>query len=321
MVFYSLLEKLYDITKGSDGIRVEIMPIAGQSLDRVSLVEWTIFGIALVLAFAFGTFMMRLISPPRWARRWPASRRARRGSNSWACRRAACCSPPMSISAIVGGFGGALIAMTSRHVTPLLAYWTASGELVFIAILGGAGGVLGPFLGAPPMSWCASMPRRSFADAWQMILGTVLLLVILFAPGGLWGMGRALIIGERRAMIVLLRATGLRLAFGGVKAADGIDLDVTTRRVPRHHRPERRGQDHLHQHDDRLSDSRKPAPSATTAGRSPARRRAPSSGSASRGPSSCRSSSSNTRSIRTSRWPSPRATASGRPFDRCCARA
>ena len=28
----------------------------------------------------------------------------------------------------------------------------------------------------------------SFADAWQMILGAVLLLVILFAPGGLWGM-------------------------------------------------------------------------------------------------------------------------------------
>ena len=123
------------------------MPIAGQALDRVAY-EWTIFGIALGLAFVLRRAAAAVPRLARWARRWPASRRARRGSNSWACRRAACCSRPMSLSALVGGIGGALIAMTSRHVTPLLAYWTSSGELVFIAILGGAGGVLGPFLGA-----------------------------------------------------------------------------------------------------------------------------------------------------------------------------
>jgi branched-chain amino acid transport system permease protein len=78
--------------------------------------------------------------------------------------------------------------MTTRHVTPLLAYWTTSGELVFIAILGGAGGALGPFLGAAAYELVRVYAAASFADAWQAILGAVLLLVILFAPGGLWGM-------------------------------------------------------------------------------------------------------------------------------------
>ena len=103
------------------------------------------------------------------------------------------------MSAMVGGIGGALIAMTSRHVTPLLAYWTSSGELVFIAILGGAGGVLGPFLGAAAYELVRIYAAASFADAWQMILGAVLLLVILFAPGGLWGMAaRAIGTGRGR---------------------------------------------------------------------------------------------------------------------------
>ena len=64
------------------------------------------------------------------------------------------------------------------------------------------------------------------ADAWQMILGGVLLAVILFAPGGLWGDADQPAEGARRMTQPLLSARGLKLAFGGVKAADGIDLDV-----------------------------------------------------------------------------------------------
>ena len=88
------------------------------------------------------------------------------------------------LSAMMGGAAGALVAMTSRHVTPQLAYWTSSGELVFIAILGGAGSALGPFLGAVAFELVRVYAAAAVADAWQMILGGVLLAVILFAPGG-----------------------------------------------------------------------------------------------------------------------------------------
>ncbi|WP_137123845.1 branched-chain amino acid ABC transporter permease [Roseomonas sp. HF4] len=186
MVFYSLLEKLYHFTKGSDGIRVEVMPIAGQALERVAY-EWTIFGIALGLAVVVGVLLRLYLASPMGEALKGIKTRETRLEFMGVPARGVLLSAYV-ISAVVGGVGGALIAMTSRHVTPLLSYWTASGELVFIAILGGAGGVLGPFLGAAAYELIRVYAAASFADAWQMILGASLLLVILFAPGGLWGL-------------------------------------------------------------------------------------------------------------------------------------
>jgi branched-chain amino acid transport system permease protein len=195
MVFYSLLEKLYHITHGTDGIRVEIMPIAGQMLDRVSY-EWTVFGIAMGLAFAVGFIIRLYLASPMGEALAGIKTRETRLEFMGVPARGILLAAYVA-SAMLGGIGGALIAMTSRHVTPLLSYWTASGELVFIAILGGPGGVLGPFLGAATYELVRVYAAASFADAWQMILGAVLLLVILFAPGGLWGLASRLV-GERR---------------------------------------------------------------------------------------------------------------------------
>lgn len=196
MVFYSLIEKLYHITKGSDGIRVEVMPIAGQALDRVAY-EWVIFAIALGLALVLGLLLRLYLASPMGEALAGIKTRETRLEFMGVPARGVLLSAYV-ISAVVGGTGGALIAMTSRHVTPLLAYWTGSGELVFIAILGGAGGVLGPFLGAAAYELVRVYAAASFADAWQLILGAVLLLVIMFAPGGLWGMAARAIGGRGR---------------------------------------------------------------------------------------------------------------------------
>jgi branched-chain amino acid transport system permease protein len=186
MVFYSLLEKLYHITKGTDGIRVEIPSVLGVGLARESY-EWAMFAIALGLAIGFGLFARAyLASPMGQALSAIKTRETRLEFMGVPARRVLLAA--YVLSALMGGCAGAIIAMTTRHVTPLLAYWTTSGELVFIAILGGAGGALGPFLGAVAYELVRIYAAASFADAWQAILGTVLLLVILFAPGGLWGM-------------------------------------------------------------------------------------------------------------------------------------
>ena len=52
------------------------------------------------------------------------------------------------VAGALAGLGGALAALAVGHVDPEMAYWTTSGEFVFIAILGGTGNVLAPFLGA-----------------------------------------------------------------------------------------------------------------------------------------------------------------------------
>ena len=186
MVFYSLLEKLYTITRGTDGIRVNTLSLFGISPERAGY-EWAIFAIALILALGLGAFArLYLASPMGQALAAIKTRETRLEFMGVPARRILLAA--YILSALMGGIGGALIAMTTRHVTPLLAYWTASGELVFIAILGGAGGVLGPFLGAVAYELVRIYAAATVADMWQLILGAVLLLVILFAPGGLWAM-------------------------------------------------------------------------------------------------------------------------------------
>lgn len=186
MVFYSVLEKFYAVTKGTDGIRVALPRFAGLPLEREAY-EWAVFGLALALAFLFAAFTRRYLdSPMGQALAAIKTRETRLEFMGIPARRVLLAA--YVLSALMGGVGGAIIAMTTRHVTPLLAYWTSSGELVFIAILGGAGGVLGPFLGAATFELVRIYAGATVAEAWQMILGGVLLAVILFAPGGLWGM-------------------------------------------------------------------------------------------------------------------------------------
>lgn len=185
MVLYSMLEKFYAITKGTDGIRVAPVTFAGQALDLQG-VEWAMFGIALLLAFGFGAFArFYLASPMGQALSGIKTRETRLEFMGVPARHVLLSA--YVLSAVMAGAAGAVIAMTTRHVTPLLAYWTTSGELVFIAILGGAGGVLGPFLGATAYELIRVHAAAAFADLWQLTLGVALLLVILFAPGGLWG--------------------------------------------------------------------------------------------------------------------------------------
>ena len=186
MVFYSILEKFYSVTKGTDGIRVALPRYAGLAPEREPY-EWAMFATALLLAFLFAAFArLYLASPMGQALAGIKTRETRLEFMGIPARRVLLAA--YVLSALMGGVAGGIIAMTTRHVTPLLAYWTSSGELVFIAILGGAGGVLGPFLGAVTFELVRIYAGAAVAEAWQMILGAVLLLVILFAPGGLWGM-------------------------------------------------------------------------------------------------------------------------------------
>jgi branched-chain amino acid transport system permease protein len=92
------------------------------------------------------------------------------------------------IAAALAGVGGALAAVAIGHIDPELAYWTTSGEFVFIAILGGAGHVLAPFLGALVFGIFYTVAFGASPYTWQMELGFALLLCISFLPLGLWSL-------------------------------------------------------------------------------------------------------------------------------------
>jgi branched-chain amino acid transport system permease protein len=74
-------------------------------------------------------------------------------------------------------------------VDPDLAYWTTSGEFVFVALLSGTANVMAPLVGAFLLELLRTYAFEYAPYTWQMILGVTMLMVILFLPGGIWSIG------------------------------------------------------------------------------------------------------------------------------------
>lgn len=92
------------------------------------------------------------------------------------------------LAGIMAGLGGALTALTIGHIDPTMAYWTMSGSFVFATVLAGTGSVLAPFLGALLFEIIRVVALQYLPEYWQLILGTALLLIILYLPGGIWSL-------------------------------------------------------------------------------------------------------------------------------------
>ena len=92
------------------------------------------------------------------------------------------------IAAALGGVGGGLTALAVGHIDPDMAYWTTSGEFIFITILAGTKSVVAPFLGALIFGIIHTVAFDISPNTWQMTLGIALLLVIVFLPDGLWSL-------------------------------------------------------------------------------------------------------------------------------------
>jgi branched-chain amino acid transport system permease protein len=90
------------------------------------------------------------------------------------------------IAAALTGLAGALTALVVGHIDPEMAYWTTSGEFVFVAILSGTASVLAPFLGSLLFELLRSFAYQYSPNTWQMVVGAAMLLVIMFLPTGLW---------------------------------------------------------------------------------------------------------------------------------------
>ena len=78
------------------------------------------------------------------------------------------------------------VACLVGHVSPDFAYWVNSGDFVFVAVLGGTGSVLAPFVGSIAFEFVKNYAVKFSPHTWQMTLGVFLLLVIYFQPQGLW---------------------------------------------------------------------------------------------------------------------------------------
>ena len=91
------------------------------------------------------------------------------------------------IAGIFAGVAGTLYAGFNRFVSPNEIYWTASGQVLIMVIIGGAGTLVGPALGAALILALQNLVSSS-TERWPTIMGLVFILFVFAARRGVLGL-------------------------------------------------------------------------------------------------------------------------------------
>ncbi len=184
------------ITGGNDGLQgVAIDPILGVfSFDLFGRVAYLY---CLVVLFAAWVFVRRLVHAPFG--------RSLVGIRENVVRMHAIGAPvrrrlltAYTISAALAGVAGALLTQTTQFVGETVLSFERSGAIVIMLVLGGAGRLYGAFVGAT--LYMVAQDQLSEIDPifWDFWIGLLLVLIVLFARGGILGLTDRLLLLVRR---------------------------------------------------------------------------------------------------------------------------
>ena len=175
-----------DLTGGDDGLRgIALAPLG---LGPVSVRVDTPLGFyyfALVLVVLAVTVLKRILDSP-----FGAVLQAIRENSD----RAGACGYDVTrvkhlsfvFSGLFAGMAGALDALRLTVVPVESLFWSTSGQVVVMTLLGGAGTFFGPFVGA--LAFLVLEDRLSiFTESWPLVVGAIFVVFVLFLPRGIWG--------------------------------------------------------------------------------------------------------------------------------------
>ncbi len=188
MLFYTFLLKFYYLTGGDEGMRVMRPHLLGFDLSAVPKMEfltgsyyvYTLVLLALltfvmwrIVSSPFGLCLKAIKDNPEKAHYLGVSVRKYRW---WA----------FIISGAYAAVGGAVLAPAIGQVDPGLTYWTHSGTIVFMSLLGGFQYFFGPLIGG--VIYIFLQDRiMSLTAYWRFIFGAILAFIVIAAPGGIAG--------------------------------------------------------------------------------------------------------------------------------------
>jgi len=175
-----------DLTGGDDGLRgIPLLPLGlpGGSVSLRSPLAFYFFAYVLVVLAVAA--LKRILDSP-----FGAVLQAIRENSD----RAVACGYDIDrikllsfvFSALFTGLAGGLDALRLTVVPVDSLYWSTSGQVVIMTLLGGAGTFFGPFVGAATFLILAD--RLSlFIEAWPLVIGVIFMGFVLFLPRGIWG--------------------------------------------------------------------------------------------------------------------------------------
>jgi branched-chain amino acid transport system permease protein len=189
MLFYSFLYKFYALTGGDEGMRVlrpRLLGLTFGHLDAVHFLTGPYYYYALGLLIVAGLAMWRIVHSPFGlclrAVRENAEKAEFVGVSVRRYRFFA-----FLVAAVYGGVGGALVVVPTGLADPLLAYWTQSGTLIFMLLLGGFANFFGPIAGAFGYVLLRDQVM-SLTQYWRFVFGAILAVLVIFIPRGLMGL-------------------------------------------------------------------------------------------------------------------------------------
>jgi branched-chain amino acid transport system permease protein len=177
LLFYVVFS-WYSFTKGDDGIQGLLPPPFFQDATN-----FYFFTLAIVAAAA--AVMWRITESP-----FGYAMRTLRDNQ----RRAAFLGTGVKahmlanfvIAGAFAGVAGAVWGPFSRSVNPILLGWGESGVAVFMTLIGGSGSFIGPMLGSVIFTLLQAVVKM-YTVYWPLTIGTIILLIVLFASGGILG--------------------------------------------------------------------------------------------------------------------------------------
>jgi branched-chain amino acid transport system permease protein len=189
MLFHSFLYKFYYLTGGDSGMRVPRMTLLGLEFDdynKIELLSGPFYYYCLALLVIGGLVMWRLVHSPFGLHLRTIRDNARKAEYLGVrVRRARLAA--FVISAGFGAVGGAILGFRVGLADPELVYWPQSGQLVFMAVLGGFANFFGPIVGALTYTLLQDQ-LQSLTQYWRFILGAVLTVIVIAFPTGIAGL-------------------------------------------------------------------------------------------------------------------------------------
>ncbi len=95
------------------------------------------------------------------------------------------------VAMFFGGLAGALYAPFAGFASPDLFFWILSGQVLIMVIVGGAGTLVGPIVGAVFFLFLEHY-LSTVIESWALVFGLMFIAVVIFVPQGLWGLARRL---------------------------------------------------------------------------------------------------------------------------------
>ena len=155
-----------------------------------------------------------------------------------------------AISGLFSGLAGGLLTLVLEFVPIENIHWPMSGTVLIMALFGGTGTLLGPFVGAGVFIWMRDFLSKHL-EYWEMFVGGAFVLIVLFLPDGIVGSLNRLLARRRPTPVAagedhvpeperlvrsrppegdgagpLLESRGLAKVFGGLAAVNGVDFQV-----------------------------------------------------------------------------------------------